>query len=302
MAVNRNHLVKQLEPGLNAIFGEEYARYPEEHLAIFDMESSVRAFEEEVLMTGFGAAPTKAEGAPVSYDEATEQYMSRYQMETIALAFAITEEAVEDNLYGKIATRLSKALARSMAHTKQIKGAGILNNGFNSSFAGGDGKELLATDHPTISAGNLRNELTTAADLSETSLETALIDISDLKDDKGIPIHVQAKSLIIPTALVFVAERLLQSTLRPDTANNDVNAVRNMGFFPGGVSVNHRLTDTDAWFIKTDCPDGLKGFTRMKLGTKMEGDFETGNMRYKARERYIFGFSDWRGVFGSPGA
>ena len=301
MAISRSQLVKELEPGLNALFGLEYARYDQEWKGIFDSESSDRAFEEEVELSGFGNAPVKAEGAGIQYDDATEAHTSRYAHETIALAFAITEEAVEDNLYDKISTRYTKALARSMANTKQIKAANVLNRGFNSSYLGGDNKELLATDHPTLS-GDQKNELSTAADLNETSLEQALIDIADMADERGLKIALRGMKLIIPVNLQFNVERLLKSPGRPATADNDINAVKTMGMLPQGYVVNNFLTDTDAWFIKTDAPNGMKHFTRAPIRTAMEGDFDTGNVRYKARERYSFGWSDWRGIFGSPGA
>mgnify|MGYP000843579152 CR=1 FL=1 len=302
MAINRAQLVKELEPGLNALFGMEYSNYENEHSEIFDTESSDRAFEEEVMLSGFGEAATKGEGASVTYDDAQEVYTSRYSHETIALAFALTEEAVEDNLYDKLSSRYTKALARSMAVTKQIKAASVLNNAFSNSYLGGDGKELCATDHPTLSGANLRNELSTAADLSETSLEQALIDIAAFTDERGLKIAVRGMKLIIPKELQFTAERILKTTGRVATADNDINAVKSMGMVSGGYTVNHYLTDPDAFFIKTDAPNGLKHFQRVAIKTGMEGDFETGNVRYKARERYSFGWSDPRGIFGSPGA
>jgi hypothetical protein len=302
MAISRSQLAKELEPGLNALFGLEYDKYDKEHLDVFDVESSDRAFEEEVMLAGFGNAETKPEGAGVNYDTAQEAWTARYNHETIALAFAITEEAVEDNLYDKLAGRYTKALARSMNNAKQIKGANVLNNGFSSSYTGGDGKELLATDHPTVTGGDFKNELTTAADLNETSLEQALVDLADMIDERGLKVAVKATKMLIPSELVFVAERLLQSQLRTGTADNDINAVKSSGMVPGGYVVNHYLTDSDAWFLKTDAPNGLKVFERSPLKTSMEGDFDTGNMRYKARERYSFGWSDPRGIFGSPGA
>ena len=294
-------LVKELEPGLNALFGLEYDRYENQHTEIFDEESSDRAFEEEVMLGGFANAAVKPEGQGVTYEAAQETFTARYTHETVALAFSLTEEAVEDNLYDKISTRYTKALARSMANTKQIKAANILNNAFNASFAGGDGKELCATDHPTLS-GDQKNELSTAADLNETSLEQMLIDIADMKDERGLKIALQGVKMIIPVQLQFVAERLMKSAGRVGTADNDINAVRNMGMVPQGYVVNNFLTDTDAFFIKTDSPNGLKHFVRAPIRTAMEGDFDTGNVRYKARERYSFGFSDWRGIFASPGA
>ena len=294
-------LVKELEPGLNALFGLEYDRYENQHTEIFDEESSDRAFEEEVMLGGFANAAVKSDGQGVTYEDAQETFTARYTHETVALAFSLTEEAVEDNLYDKISTRYTKALARSMANTKQIKAANILNNAFNASFAGGDGKELCATDHPTLS-GDQKNELSTAADLNETSLEQMLIDIADMKDERGLKIALQGVKMIIPVQLQFVAERLMKSAGRVGTADNDINAVRNMGMVPQGYVVNNFLTDTDAFFIKTDSPNGLKHFVRAPIRTAMEGDFDTGNVRYKARERYSFGFSDWRGIFASPGA
>ena len=302
MAISRAQLAKELEPGLNALFGMEYDRYDNEHAEIFDTETSDRAFEEEVMLVGFGNAQTKSEGQSVQFDNATEHYTSRYTHETVTLAFALTEEAMEDNLYDRLGARYTKALARSMAHTKQIKAAAILNNAFDSSFTGGDGKELCATDHPLQNGGTFRNELSTASDLNETSLENSLIDISTFTDDRGLIIALRGMKLIVPPALQFVADRLLESTLRTGTSDNDVNAIKNMGMLPEGYTINHFLTDTDAFFIKTDAPNGFKHFERLPLATNMEADFDTGNMRYKARERYSFGFSDPRCVFGSPGA
>lgn len=301
MAMTRASFAKQLEPGLNALFGLTYKSYPQQWKGIFDTESSSKAFEEDVLMEGFGEAAVKAEGSAVTYDTSNEVFTSRYSHITYALAFAITEEAEEDGLYGSIAKKYVKALARSMVHSKEIVGANVLNNGFDSAYTGGDGKELLATDHPTTN-GNQSNELATAADLNETSLEAILVNISKMKDDRGIPIAAMGRNLIIPPDLAFVAERLLNSTLRVDTSNNDINAVKSGGYLPGGFNVVQRLTDTDAWFIKTDCPDGMKHFTRSAMKKGMEGDFETGNVRYKCRERYSFGWTDFRGIYGSPGA
>ena len=302
MAINRAQLVKELVPGLHALFGLEYERYNNEHEDIFDTETSERAFEEEVMLSGFGEAPVKGEGAAVIYDTAQESFTSRYTHETVALAFALTEEAIEDNLYDTLSSRYTRALARSMQTTKQVKAANVLNNAFNSSFPGGDGKELCATDHPTVGNVDLKNELTTAADLNETSLEQALIDIADFKDERNLKVNAQATKLIIPPALQFVADRLMETPGRVSTSDNDINAIKNMGMISEGYVVNHYLTDTDAFFIKTDVPNGLKHFVRTPVSTSMEGDFETGNVRYKARERYSFGFSDWRGIFGSPGA
>ena len=298
MAISRAQLVKELEPGLNALFGLEYKSYANEHAEIFDTESSDRAFEEEVMLSGFANAAVKPEGQGVQFDDAQETFTARYTNETIALAFAITEEAIEDNLYDRLASRYTKALARSMANTKQVKAAAVLNNGFNAAFAGGDGKALFADDHPTI-AGSFRNELQTGSDLNETSLEQALIDIAAMTDERGLKIAARGMKMIIPSALQFTADRLMKSEGRTGTADNDINAVKNMGMVPEGYTVNHYLTDTDAWFIKTDVPNGLKHFNRSPIKTTMEGDFDTGNVRYKARERYVFGFSDPRGIFGS---
>ena len=302
MAINRAQLVKELEPGLNALFGLEYGRYENEHAEIFDTETSERAFEEEVMLSGFGQAPTKGDGAAVTYDSAQETFTSRYSHETVALAFALTEEAIEDNLYDTLSSRYTRALARSMATTKQVKAANVLNNALSTSFPGGDGKPLLTTDHPTLSAGDQSNEPSTAADLNETSLENAMIDIAAFKDERGIKVNVQARKLIIPPQLQFVADRILNTPGRVGTSDNDINSLRNMGMLPEGYVVNHYLTDADAFFIKTDSPNGMKHVERAAMTTGMEGDFETGNVRYKARERYSFGFSDWRGMYGSPGA
>ena len=300
MAISRAQLVSELEPGLNALFGLEYKNYENEHTQIYDIETSDRAFEEEVMLSGFGNAPVKTEGAGVAYDNAQEVYASRYTHETIALAFSLTEEAVEDNLYDKLAARYTRALARSMAQTKQIKAAAVLNGAFTTSL-GGDGKPLCALDHPTLTGADLQNELTTPADLSETSLEQALIDIAAFTDERGLKISIQGLKLIIPKELQFTADRIMKSTLRPATADNDINAIKNMGMIPQGYVVNHFLTDPDAFFIKTDAPNGMKMFERVAIKTGFEGDFDTGNVRYKARERYSFGFSDPRGIFGSPG-
>ena len=301
MAITRGQLVKELEPGLNALFGLEYNRYDNEHAEFYDVETSDRAFEEEVMLSGFGNAAVKAEGQGVTFDSANETFTARYTNETIALAFSITEEAIEDNLYDRLASRYTKALARSMSNTKQVKAANVLNNAFDSSFAGGDGKELCATDHPIV-AGTFRNELSTSADLNETSLEQSLIDIAAFTDERGLKIAARGVKMIIPSELQFTAERLMKSAGRTGTADNDINAVGSMGMIPQGYTVNHFLTDTDAFFIKTDVPNGLKMFVRSPVKTAMEGDFTTGNVRYKARERYSFGFSDPRGMFGSPGA
>jgi len=309
MAISRSQLVKELEPGLNALFGLEYARYENEHAEIFMQESSDRAFEEEVMLTGFGSASVKQEGAGVVYDNATESFTSRYTHETVALAFAITEEAIEDNLYDRLASRYTRALARSMANTKQVKAAAILNNAFDTggSYNGGDGKALCTTDHPLATGGSFRNELSTAADLNETSLEQSLIDIASFVDERGLKIAIQGRKLIIPKELQFTAERVLKTPLSTtltsgNFAKNDINAMMNMGMIPEGYRVNHFLTDTDAFFILTDAPNGLKSFVRSPIKTAIEGDFDTGNVRFKARERYSFGWSDPRGIFGSPGA
>ena len=298
MAISRGQLVKELEPGLNALFGLEYKRYENQHAEIYVTETSDRAFEEEVMLSGFANASVKPEGSGVVFDNAQETYTARYTMETVALAFAITEEAIEDNLYDRLASRYTKALARSMANTKQVKGAAVLNNGFNATYAGGDGKALLATDHPTL-AGSFSNELGTSADLNETSLEQALIDIAAFTDERGLKIAARGMKMIIPSELQFTAERLMKSEGRTGTADNDINAVRSMGMVPQGYAVNHYLTAAKKWFIKTDVPNGMKHFERAPITTKMEGDFDTGNVRYNARERYVFGFSDPRGAFGS---
>jgi hypothetical protein len=303
MAISRQQLVKELEPGLNALFGLEYKQYADETKQIFVTESSDRAFEEEVMLSGFGDAAVKPEGQGVAFDTAQETYTARYTMETIALAFAITEEAIEDNLYDRLASRYTKALARSMASTKNTKGAAILNTGFTGSGnpTYGDGQVLLIAAHPTLS-GTQTNILSTASDLNETSLEQAMIDIAAFKDERGLKVAAKARKLIIPSALQFTAERLLKSQGRVGTADNDINALKNMNMIPEGYVVNHYLSDTDAWFVTTDVPNGLKHFDRAPLKTSMEGDFDTGNVRYKARERYVFGVSDWRGIFGTPGA
>jgi len=302
MAISRAQLAKELEPGLNALFGMEYARYENEHAEIFETESSDRAFEEEVLIVGFGNARDKSEGQSVGYDSASEGFTSRYTHETVALAFALTEEAVEDNLYDRLGARYTKALARSMAHTKQVKAANVLNNAFNSSFAGGDGVELVSNAHPLAGGGTFSNRPSAYSDLNETSLEDALISISTFVDDRNMILALQGVKLVVPPQLQFVADRLLETPGRVSTADNDINAIRNMGMLPQGYAVNHFLTDTDAWFVKTDVPDGFKHFERSPVATSMEGDFNTGNVRYKARERYSFGFSNPRAVFASQGA
>ena len=302
MAISRAQLAKELEPGLNALFGLEYQRYEQEHAEIYDTENSERAFEEEVMLSGFGSAPVKSEGAAVAFDDANEAFTARYNHETIALAFSITEEAIEDNLYDRLSSRYTKALARSMANTKQVKAASVLNNAFDATVTGGDGVSLCNASHPLTNGSTFRNQPSTAADLNETSLENALIDISGFVDERGLRVSVRGTKLIIPSNLQFIADRILESTLRSGTADNDVNAMRNMGMLPEGYVVNHYLLDTDAFFIKTDAPRGFLHFERMPMSTKMEGDFDTGNMRFKARERYSFGFSDPRCVFGSQGA
>ena len=302
MAISRAQLVKELEPGLNALFGLEYKRYDSEHEEIYAKESSDRAFEEEVMLSGFANAQTKPEGQGVSFDEAQETFTARYTHETVALAFAITEEAMEDNLYDRISSRYTKALARSMANAKQVKSAAPLNNGLPSgSFNTGDGVTLINASHPTI-AGTFSNTLATAADLNETSLEQAMIDIAAFTDERGLKIAAKGMKMIIPSALQFTADRLMKSPGRVGTADNDINALKNMGMIPQGYRVNHYLTDTDAFYIITDVPNGMKYFDRAPLKTAMEGDFDTGNVRYKARERYSFGCSDPRGIYASPGA
>ena len=302
MAISRAQLLKELLPGLNALFGLEYAKYGEEHKEIFETETSERSFEEETKLSGFSAAPVKNEGSAIAYDNAQEAWSARYQHETIALGFSITEEAIEDNLYDSLSARYTKALARSMAYTKQIKAANVLNNGFNANFPGGDGVALFATNHPLVSGGVNSNEPATPADLNETSLEAAVIQIAQWTDERGLLIAAKPKKLIVPTALMFVATRLLETNLRVGTADNDINALKNNGSIPGGYSVNHFLTDPNAWFLTTDVPNGLKHFVRTPLQQSMDGDFDTGNVRYKSRERYSFGFSDPLGIFGSPGA
>ena len=305
MAISRAQLAKELEPGLNALFGSSYDQYDREYEEIYAMEDSQRAFEEEVLITGFGAAPTKTEGQGVSFDTASEGFTARYTHDTISLAFSLTEEAQEDNLYDSLGKRYVRALARSMAHTKEVKGADVLNNAFSSSFTGGDGVSLINTAHPLAGGGTLANRATTMADLNETSLEDNLIDISTFTDDRGLTISVRATKLVVPPQLVFVADRILNSPARSGTADNDLNAIKNTGVLPQGYTVNHYLNDPDAYFILTtvtEAGEGLKMFQRTPMETSMEPDFTTGNIRYKARERYSFGFSDPRGIFGSQGA
>lgn len=302
MAISRAQLLKELLPGLNALFGLEYQKYGEEHKEIFDQESSERSFEEEVKLSGFSAAPVKDEGAAIAYDNAQEAWSARYNHETIALGFSITEEAMEDNLYDSLSSRYTKALARAMAYTKQVKAAAVLNNGFNSSYAGGDGVELFSTAHPLVSGGTNSNEPSVNVDLNETSLEAAIIQIAGWTDERGLLIASRPLKMIVPPNLQFVATRLLETELRTATADNDINAVRSMGAIPQGYTVNHFLTDTDAWFLKTDVPNGMKHFVRTPMQTSMDGDFDTGNARYKARERYSFGWSDPLGMWGSQGA
>jgi len=303
MAISRAQLVKELEPGLNALFGLEYKRYDNESAEVYVTESSDRAFEEEVMLSGFANADVKAEGQGVSYDEAQETYTARYTMETIALAFAITEEAIEDNLYDRLASRYTKALARSMSNAKQVKAANPLNNGLPSvgTYLSGDGKSLFSTNHTTI-AGATSNTLTTQADLNETSLEQALIDIAAMTDERGLKIAARGVKMIVPSANQYQAERLLKSQGRTQTADNDINAINSMGMIPQGYRVNHFLNDSDSFYIITDVPNGMKHFERTPLTTSMEGDFDTGNVRYKARERYVFGVSDYRGIYGVEGA
>lgn len=302
MAISRSQLLKELLPGLNGLFGLEYKRYAQEHTEIFEGESSDRSFEEETKLSGFGAAPVKTEGAAIAYDTAQEAWTARYTHETIAMGFAITEEAVEDNLYDSLSSRYTKALARSMAYTKQVKAAAVLNNAFaGSGVLGGDGKTLIASDHPRAGGGTNSN-LLTGADLNETSMENAYIQIAAWVDERGLLIAARPRKLVLPPALTFVAERLLKTQQRVGTADNDVNAIRLMGAIPGGYTINHFLTDTNAWYMMTDVPNGLKHFTRVRMQTGMEGDFDTGNVRYKARERYSFGWSDPLAVIGSSGS
>lgn len=302
MAISRAQLLKELLPGLNALFGLEYARYGEEHKEIFDTETSERSFEEETKLSGFSAAPVKNEGSAISYDNAQEVFTARYNHETIALGFALTEEAIEDNLYDALSARYTKALARAMAYTKQTKAAAVLNNGFSANFPGGDGQPLFSASHPLVSGGVNANIPSTAADLNETSLEAAVIQIAGWTDERGLLIAAKPRKLIVPPSLMFVATRLLQTELRVGTSDNDINALKTNGSIPEGYAVNHFLTDTDAWFLTTDVPNGLKHFVRTKMSTSMDGDFDTGNVRYKARERYSFGWSDPLGMYGSEGA
>jgi len=303
MAISRSQLLKELLPGLNALFGMEYSRYGEEHKEIFDTETSERSFEEETKLSGFSAAPVKNEGNAIAYDNAQEAWTARYNHETIALGFSITEEAVEDNLYDSLSSRYTKALARAMAYTKQVKGASVLNNAFAASgYNGGDGKPLCSTTHPLVSGGTNSNTFSTQADLNETSLEAAVIQIAQWTDERGLLIAAKPRKLVVPVNLMFVATRLLQTELRVGTNNNDINAIKNNGSIPEGFTVNHFLTDTNGWFLTTDVPNGLKHFVRTPLQNSMDGDFDTGNVRYKSRERYSFGWSDPLGIFGSSGA
>lgn len=302
MAISRAQLLKELLPGLNALFGLEYKRYGEEHKEIFETESSERSFEEETKLSGFSAAPVKNEGSAIAYDNAQEAFTARYNHETIALGFSLTEEAVEDNLYASLSSRYTKALARAMAYTKQTKAASVLNNGFSSSYLGGDGVALFSASHPLVSGGVNSNIPSTAADLNETSLEAAVIQIAGWSDERGLLIAAKPKKLIIPPALMFVATRLLETEQRVGTADNDINALKSNGSIPGGYAVNHFLTDNDAWFLTTDVPNGLKHFVRAPMANSMDGDFDTGNVRYKSRERYSFGWSDPLGMYGSAGA
>jgi hypothetical protein len=302
MAISRAQLLKELLPGLNALFGLEYARYGEEHKELFETESSERSFEEETKLSGFSAAPVKNEGSAIAYDNAQEVFTARYNHETIALGFSITEEAIEDNLYDSLSARYTKALARAMAYTKQTKAAAIINNGFNASYPGGDGQPLFSTAHPLVSGGVNSNTPATGADLNETSLEAAVIQIAAWTDERGLLIAAKPRKLVIPPALMFVATRLLETELRVGTSDNDINAIKTNGSIPEGYTVNHFVTDTNSWYLTTDVPNGLKHFVRTPMAQNMDGDFDTGNVRYKARERYSFGWSDPLGVFGSPGS
>ena len=302
MAISRAQLLKELLPGLNALFGLEYARYGEEHKEIYETETSERSFEEETKLSGFSAAPVKNEGSAIAYDNAQEAWTTRYNHETIALGFSITEEAIEDNLYDSLSARYTKGLARAMAYTKQVKGASVLNNGFSAQYVGGDGVSLFSTAHPLVNGGTNSNTPSTQADLNETSLEAAVIQIAAWTDERGLLIAAKPKKLIIPPALQFVATRLLETKLRVGTNNNDINAIENNGSIPEGWTINHFLTDVNAWFLTTDVPNGLKHFVRTPLQNSMDGDFDTGNVRYKARERYSFGWSDPLGVYGSSGS
>lgn len=301
MAISRAQALKELLPGLNALFGLEYAKYEDEHADIYETENSERSFEEEVKLSGFGAAPVKPEGSAITFDNAQESFTARYNHETVAMGFSITEEAMEDNLYDSLSARYTKALARAMAYTKQVKAASLLNTGFTT-FNSGDGVTLFNSAHPTVAGGTNTNRPTTASDLNETSLEQAVIDIAAYKDERGLLIAARPRKLLVPPSLMFVATRLLQTELRVGTADNDINAINSNGSIPGGYGVNHYLTDTDAWFLTTDVPNGMKHFVRIALSQSMDGDFDTGNVRYKARERYSFGVSDPLAIYGSPGA
>jgi len=301
MAISRAQLLKELLPGLNALFGLEYAKYENEHAEIYETESSERSFEEEVKLSGFGAAPVKPEGSAISYDNAQESFTARYNHETVAMGFSITEEAMEDNLYDSLSARYTKALARAMAYTKQVKAASLLNTGFTT-FQSGDGVTLFNTAHPIVAGGTNANRPSVDTDLNETSLEQAVIDIAAYKDERGLLIAARPRKLIVPPSLMFVATRLLQTELRVGTADNDINAINTNGSIPGGYAVNHYLTDNDAWYLTTDIPNGLKHFVRVAMSTSMDGDFDTGNVRYKARERYSFGVSDPLAMYASPGA
>ncbi len=302
MAISRAQLLKELLPGLNALFGLEYARYGEEHKEIFETETSERSFEEETKLSGFSAAPVKNEGSAIAYDNAQEVFTARYNHETIALGFSLTEEAIEDNLYDSLSARYTKALARAMAYTKQTKAAAILNNGFDTDYPGGDGKPLFSASHPLVSGGTNSNIPSTPADLNETSLEAAVIQIAGWTDERGLLIAAKPRKLVVPPSLMFVATRLLETELQTNTADNNINALKSNGSIPEGYTVNHFLTDTDAWFLTTDVPNGMKHFVRTPMATSMDGDFDTGNVRYKARERYSFGWSDPLGMYGSEGA
>ena len=302
MAISRAQLLKELLPGLNALFGMEYARYGEEHKEIYETETSERSFEEETKLSGFSAAPVKNEGSAIRYDNGQEAWTARYNHETIALGFSLTEEAIEDNLYDSLSARYTKGLARAMSYTKQVKAAAVLNNGFSSNYPGGDGVALFSTQHPLVSGGTNSNTPTVQVDLSETALENAVIQIAGWTDERGLLIAARPRKLIVPPALQFVATRLLETQLRPGTNDNDVNAIVNNGSIPEGYTINHFLTDTNGWYLTTDVPNGMKHFVRIPLANSMDGDFDTGNVRYKARERYSFGWSDPLGMFASQGA
>ena len=302
MAISRSQLLKELLPGLNALFGLEYNRYGEEHKEIYDIESSERSYEEETKLSGFAAAAVKPEGSAIQYDNAQEAWTARYNHETIALGFSLTQEALEDNLYDSLSARYTKALARAMSYTKQVKAAAVLNNGFSAGVTGGDGQALFSSVHPLVSGGTNANQPTTAADLNETSLEAAVIQIAGWTDERGLLLAAKPKKLVLHPALQFVATRLLKTENRVGTADNDINAIKSNGVIPGGYTVNHFLTDSNAWFLTTDVPNGLKMFVRAPISNDMQGDFETGNVRYRSRERYSFGYSDPLGIYGSAGA